>query len=81
MILDRPGMPGQDGEAAGEANVGFDDLENCRFDCRNLAIDLFEALRVLTFQQREGQNLSAILSGGSILHQGLASTVELLQFE
>ena len=48
---------------------------------RDLAIDLFEALSILTFQQRERQSFSAVLGGGSILHQGLASDVKLLQFE
>ena len=75
------GNAGQDGEAIGEARVGFDNLENGGFDCRDLAIDLFEALSILTFQQRERQSFSAVLGGGSILHQGLASDVKLLQFE
>jgi hypothetical protein len=30
---------------------------------------------VLTLQQREGQSFSAVLGGGAILHQGLASAV------
>jgi hypothetical protein len=59
---------GQYGEAIGEAHVCFDNLENGRFDCRDLAIDLFEALSILTFQQRERQSFSAVLGGGSILH-------------
>src|SRR5271155_3003195 len=41
----------------------------------------FEALSILTLQQREGQSFSAVLGGGAILHQGLASDVKLLQFE
>ena len=45
------GNAGQDVEAIGEARVGFDNLENCGFDCRDLPIDLFEALSILTFQQ------------------------------
>ena len=61
--------------------MGFDDLEDRRFDSGHLPIDLFEALSVLTFQQRERQNLSAVFGRGSILHQGLASDVKLLQFE
>ena len=73
-MLDTPGT-------ISEARVGFDNLENGRFDSSHLPIDLFEALSVLTFQQRERQNLSAVLGGGSILHQGLASDVKLLQFE
>src|SRR5258708_21180084 len=40
--------------------------------------DLFEALSILTLQQREGQNFTAVLGGGAILHQGLASDVKLL---
>ena len=75
------GNADQDGEAIGETHVCFDNLENGRFDCRDLAIDLFEALSILTFQQRERQSFSAVLGGGSILHQGLASDVKLLQFE
>ena len=43
-------MLDQDGEAIGEACVGFDNLEDCGFDCRDLAIDLFEALSILTFR-------------------------------
>jgi hypothetical protein len=37
---------GQDGETIGGASVGFDDLKNCRFDNRDLMIDLLEALGV-----------------------------------
>src|SRR3984957_21279814 len=70
-----------DGEAIGEALVGFDNLEDCGFDCCDLPIDLFEALSILTLQQRERQSFSAVPSGGAILHQGLASDVELIQFE
>jgi hypothetical protein len=72
---------GQDGETIGEASVGFDDLEDCRFDNSDLTIDLLEALGVLTLQQRERQDFSAVLGGGAVFHQGLASQVELLQFE
>ena len=53
VMLDGAGNGRQDGEAIGEARVGFDNLEDCRFDCRDLPIDLFEALSILTFQQRE----------------------------
>jgi hypothetical protein len=75
------GNAGQDGEAIGEACVRFDHLENCRFDRRNLPVDLFEALSILTFQQRERQSFSAVLGGGSIFHQGVASDVEFLEFK
>ncbi len=34
----------------------FDSLENRRFDCRYLANDLFEALSILTLQQRKRQS-------------------------
>ena len=74
-------MLNQDGEAIGEALVGFDNLEDCGFDCRDLPIDLFEALSILTLQQRERQSFSAVPSGGAILHQSLTSDVKLLQFE
>ena len=40
------GNAGQDGEAIGEAHVCFDNLENGRFDCPDLAIDLFETLLI-----------------------------------
>ena len=53
------GNASQDGEAIGEACVRFDQLENCRFDRRDLPIDLFEALTILTFQQRERESFSA----------------------
>ena len=56
-------------------------IEDRRFDSGDLPIDLLEALSVLTLQQREGQNLSAVPGGGAILHQRLASDVKLLQFE
>src|SRR5271169_2171792 len=59
----------------------LNDTQNCGFDCRHLPIDLFEALSILTLQQREGQSFSAVLGCGAILHQGLASDVKLLQFE
>src|ERR1700722_5438560 len=75
------GNADQDGEAIGEALVGFDNLEYCGFDCRDLPIDLFEALSILTLQQRECPSFSAVPSGGAILHQGLTSEVKLLQFE
>jgi hypothetical protein len=45
-MLEPPGNAGQDGEATGEAGVGFDNLENGGFDGRDLPIDLFEALSV-----------------------------------
>src|ERR1700722_16459835 len=54
------GNAGQDGEAIREADVGFDNPENCRFDGSNLSIDLFEPLSVVTLQQRERQDLSAV---------------------
>ena len=41
--------------------------------CRDLAFNLFEALRILAFQQRRGKNLSTVLGGGAVFHQGLAS--------
>ena len=71
------GNAGQDGEAIGEAHVWLRQSGGLRvFDgIRDLAIDLFEALSILTFQQRERQSFSAVLGGGSILHQGLASDV------
>ena len=50
---DGAGNVGQDGEAIGEARVGFDNLENCGFDRRDLPLDLFETLSILTLQQRE----------------------------
>jgi hypothetical protein len=50
-MLETPGC--WDGEAIGQACVRFDHLENCRFDRHDLPIDLFEALSILTFQQRE----------------------------
>ena len=52
-----------------------------RIAARDLTIDLLEALGVLTLQQRERQDFAAVLGGGAILHQGLASDVKLLQFE
>ena len=61
------GNAGEDGGAISEARVGFDDLEDRRFDSGHLPIDLFEALSVLTFQQRERQNLSAVLGDGAAL--------------
>jgi len=75
------GNAGQDAEAIGEARVGFDNLEDCGLDYRDLPIDRFEALSILTLQQRERQNFSAALGGGSILHQGLASDVKVRPFE
>src|ERR1700733_2402108 len=75
------GNADQDGEAISEALVGFDNLEDCGFDCRDLPIDLFEALSILTLQQRARQSFSAVPSGGAILHHDLASEVKLLQFE
>jgi len=68
------GNAGEDGEAISEARSGFDDLEDRRFDSGHLPIDLFEALSVLTFQQRERQNLSAVFGSGSILHQASRAT-------
>ena len=50
-------------------------------NCYDLPIDLFEALSILTLQQRERQSFSAVPSGGAILHQSLTSDVKLLQFE
>ena len=35
----------------------------------------------MTFQQRRGQNLAAVLGGGAVFHQGLASQVKLLEFK
>ena len=34
VMLDTPGMLIRDGEAIGEAFVGFDKLEDCGFDCQ-----------------------------------------------
>ena len=75
------GNAGQDGEAIGEACVGFDNLENCGFDCRHLSIDLFEPLSVVTLQQRERQDLSAVFGRGAVLHEGLRGDVQLPEFE
>jgi hypothetical protein len=68
------GNAGQDGEAIGEAGVGFDNLEDCRFDCRDLPIDLFEALSILTFQQRERQDFSSLNPAFTILRARAAWT-------
>jgi len=72
---------GQDGEPLGEIGVSPDLLEDCRLDRRHLAIDLFEALRILTLQQGGGQNLAAVLGGGAVLHQGFAGLVKLIELE
>ena len=56
------GNTDQDGEAIGEARVSFDNLEDCGFDCRDLPIDLFEALSILTLQQRERQSFPRFLA-------------------
>ena len=69
---------GQDGEPLGEIGASSDLLEDCRLDRRHLAIELFEALRILTLQQG-GQNLAAVLGGGAVLHQGFAGQVKLLR--
>jgi len=42
VIVGYAGNAGQDGEAIGEARVGFDNLEDCGFDGRDLPIDLLE---------------------------------------
>jgi hypothetical protein len=52
--------------AAGSGASG--DAVDRRLDRGDLAFDLFEALRVLSFQQRRGQNLAAVLSGGAVFH-------------
>src|ERR1700733_9827593 len=75
------GNADQDGEAIGEALAGFDNLEDCGFDGCDLPIDRFEALSILTLQQRERQSFSAVPGGGAILHQGLTSDAKLLQLE
>jgi hypothetical protein len=72
---------GEDCEPLGEIGVSSDLLEDCRLDRRHLAIDLFEALRILTPQQGGGQNLAAVLGGGAVLHQGFAGEVKLLERE
>jgi hypothetical protein len=81
VMLDMPGMLVRMARRSERLALGFDRLENDRFDCRNLAIDLFETLSVLTLQQGERESFSAVLGGGAILHQGLASDVEFLQFK
>ena len=72
---------GEDCEPLGEIGVSSDLLEDCRLDRRHLAIDLFEALRILTPQQGGGQNLAAVLGCGAVLHQGFAGEVKLLERE
>ena len=63
--------------------VGFDNLEDCGFDCRDLAIDLFEALEHsdASSVQRERQSFSAVPAAVRSFTSGLASDVKFLQFE
>jgi hypothetical protein len=72
---------GQNCEPLGEVGIGLNLLEDRRLDRRDLAFDLFEALRIVAFQQRRCQDLAAILGGGSVFHQSLAREVKLLEFK
>ena len=60
-----------------ESRIGLNQLK----DRRDLTFNLFEALRILAFQQRRGKDFAAVLGGGAVLHQGLASEVKFLQFK
>ena len=78
-MADTPGMVVR--IALGEIGIGLNLLEDRRLDRRDLAFDLFEALRIVAFQQRRGKDLAAVLGGGSVFHQGLAGEVKLLEFK
>ena len=45
----------------GEIGIGLNLLEDRRLDRRDLAFDLFEALRIVAFQQRRGKDLAPVL--------------------
>ncbi len=76
-----PRNAGQNCEPLGEIWIVLNLLEDRRLDRRNLAFDLFEALRIVALQQRRGKHLAAVLGGGSVFHQDLASQVKLLELE
>ena len=81
VMAETPGMLVENSEPLGEVGIGLNLLEDRRLDRRDLAFDLFEALRIVAFQQRRGKDLATILGGGSVFHQGLASEVKLLEFK
>jgi hypothetical protein len=72
---------GEDCEPLGEIGVSSDLLEDWSLDRRDLAVDLFETLRILTLQQGLGKNPSAVLGGGAIVHQGFAGKVKLFEHD
>ena len=81
-MFEMPGMPGdacQDCEAAGKLAIGFDHREDGTFDRVDLTFDLLAASCVLAFQQRQRENLCAVLGGGAILDQGFTGDMELLE--
>jgi hypothetical protein len=70
----------QDREAFGELRISFDEGKNGRVDGGDLTFDLSEALRILPLQQRKRQDFGAVLGGRTILHQGFAGNMKLLEY-
>src|ERR1700722_1862321 len=80
VMLDRPGMLIRMAKRSARLSSAST-IWRIAASTRDLPVDLFEALSILTLQQRERQSFSAVPSGGAILHQSLTSDVKLLQFE
>jgi hypothetical protein len=51
---------GQDRESLGEVRISLNLLEDRRLDRRDLAFNLFEALRILALQRWRGKDLAAV---------------------
>ena len=62
VMAETPGMLVRISEPLGEVGIGLNLLEDRRLDRRDLAFDLFEALRIVAFQQRRGKDLATILA-------------------
>ena len=56
VMVETPGMLVRMSKRSSEARVGDDDLVDGGFDSPRSAVDLVEALSVLTFQQREASD-------------------------
>lgn len=63
------GNAGQDCEPLGKITIGLNLLEDLRLDRRDVALDLFETLRIVAFQQGRAKDLAAVLGGGAVFQE------------
>lgn len=66
----------EDGKPSCQVRIGLKALHDLHLDSANLALDLFQSLGVVTFQDRERQSFGAIFSGGAVFNERFAGNIK-----